>query len=383
MSKIRVLVVDDAVVIRKILTDVLSSDPDIEIAGVAANGKIALQKIEQCNPDVVTLDIEMPEMNGIETVGEIRKRYPKLPVIMFSTLSERGATATLDALAAGASDYCTKPANVGSVGEARERVKSELIAKVRGLCGRAAVKQEAPKAVETKVATTSIPTKPLARKSLSTSRPASDRTPRILAIGVSTGGPNALAEFIPALPGDLGVPIVCVQHMPPVFTKMLADRLNSTSELKVVEGQVGMPLEPNTMYIAPGNHHMVIERKGTTLQIVLNQDPPENSCRPAVDPLFRSVVQHFGGDVLGVILTGMGSDGLIGCEHLKEVGATVFAQDKDSSVVWGMPGYVAEHGLADKVLPLSEMAFEVARAITRRDKSKSIGKMTTEIGHGT
>ncbi|MCI5064983.1 chemotaxis response regulator protein-glutamate methylesterase [bacterium] len=365
MTKTRVLVVDDAVVIRKILTDVLSADSSIEIAGVAANGKIALQKIPQCNPDIVTLDIEMPEMDGIATVREIRKVYPKLPVIMFSTLSERGATATLDALAAGASDYCTKPANVGSVGEARERVKQELLGKIKALTGGGEKASAAP-----------LPSaKPLlpGKKETTVSTIAStpprfvpSGKPQIVAIGVSTGGPNALAECIPALPGDLGVPIVCVQHMPPLFTKMLADRLNTSSKLTVVEAANGMLLEPNTMYIAPGDYHMILKSEGIQTSIVLNQAPPENSCRPAVDPLFRSVAEIYKANALGVVLTGMGSDGLIGCQHLKEKGASIFVQDKSSSVVWGMPGYVAEAELADKILPLHLVATEISSSIARQ-----------------
>ncbi len=357
MSKVRVLVVDDAVVVRKIVTDSLSTHPDIEIAGVAANGNIALQKIPQVNPDIITLDVEMPELNGLETLLKIRESYPKLPVIMFSTLTERGAETTMEALQNGASDYCTKPANVGSVADARERVRTELLQKIFALCGRPQpVLQNTPQSA---TITTSLPS-----RSKPTIKPAtSSETIRMIAIGVSTGGPNALADVVPELSTELNVPIVCVQHMPPVFTRMLAERLNSNSTLTVLEGQDGMPVEPNHMYIAPGDYHMIVKRSGAGYVLNLNQEQPENSCRPAVDPLFRSVAREFGSQVLGVVLTGMGQDGLRGCEDIKEQGGTVFVQDKPSSVVWGMPGYVAEAGLADRVYPLKDIAREINRRV--------------------
>ncbi|MCB0309767.1 MAG: chemotaxis response regulator protein-glutamate methylesterase [Bdellovibrionales bacterium] len=360
MKKIRVLIVDDAVVIRKIVSDVLSTDSQIEIAGVAANGRIALQKIPQCNPDVITLDVEMPELDGISTVRELRKIYPKLPVIMFSTLTERGAEATLDALSAGASDYCTKPANVGSVAEARERVRSELLSKIFALTNTHPASSQDSEPAPTLVNTAKMPSqaRPVAQR-------ASTERIDIVTIGVSTGGPNALAEVIPALAADLPVPLVCVQHMPPLFTKMLAERLDRDSKITVVEGADGMSLSPGQMYIAPGGKHMVIARRGNDYCLALNELPPENSCRPAADPLFRSVAEHFGAHALGVVLTGMGQDGLRGSQALKEVGAAVLAQDKESSVVWGMPGYVAEAGLADAVVPLSQIAHQIQTWLRR------------------
>jgi two-component system chemotaxis response regulator CheB len=187
----------------------------------------------------------------------------------------------------------------------------------------------------------------------------------IIAIGVSTGGPNALAEVVPKLPANLPVPVVIVQHMPPLFTKMLAERLDSQTALSVVEGVNDQVVEAGKIYIAPGNYHMVLRRDGACMRLSLNQEPPENSCRPAVDPLFRSVVQNYGGHVLGVILTGMGQDGLRGCEHIREQGGQVITQDESSSVVWGMPGYVTQAGLSDAVLPLPQIAGEIARRVGR------------------
>jgi len=346
MKRIRVLVVDDSVVIRKLISDGLAKDPAIEICGAAANGRIALQKIPQCNPDLLTMDIEMPDLDGIETVRELRKTYPRLPVIMVSTLTERGASATLAALSAGASDYVTKPANVGALTEGAKRIQEELIPKIKSLCR---YSDGAPPA--------STP--------LMLPRPAAAHDPpAVLAIGCSTGGPNALAELIPQLPGNLPVPVVIVQHMPPLFTRMLAERLNTNSKLNVVEAAEGMRVEPGMVLIAPGNYHMILTRKGAAVVVALNQDPQENSCRPAVDVLFRSVACVYGGASLGIILTGMGQDGLRGCEWIREAGGQVLVQDEASSVVWGMPGFVAKAGLADQVLPLDSIAPEALRRIT-------------------
>ncbi len=361
MPKIRVLVVDDAVVVRKIVTDVLAADPEIEVVGTAANGRLALSKIAQLNPDLVTLDIEMPELDGLQTLVELRKTHRRLPVIMFSTLTERAASATLDALARGASDYVTKPSNVGSVGLAQERIREELIPKIKALCG-----VKAPAAPAKAAAPAVKPAATPARPALFT-RPALPTRVDILAIGVSTGGPNALAAVIPALPAEYPIPVVIVQHMPPVFTRFLAERLNASSPLTVKEGEEGAVVEPGTVWLAPGNYHMALRKDGDKVRLVLNQEAPENSCRPAVDPLFRSVAQLYGNRALGLILTGMGHDGLAGSETIRAAGGTVLAQDEASSVVWGMPGAVAGAGLADAILPLDKVATDlVLRAQTGR-----------------
>jgi two-component system, chemotaxis family, protein-glutamate methylesterase/glutaminase len=350
MRKIRVLIVDDSTVIRRLLTETLNEDSDIEVAATAPDGKIALAKLPQVCPDVVTLDVEMPEMSGLETLVELRKTHPKLPVIMFSTLTLRGGEATLDALSRGANDYVTKPANVGSVTSAMSNVRNELIPKIKGLCHWYADKQLAQE----------IPASPKFVQNKSVVKPETKRNRiDVVAIGVSTGGPNALAAILPSLPQDYPVPILVVQHMPPVFTKLLAERLDATSQLNVVEGQHGQELVPGTVYIAPGDLHMQVVKHGGKAHLELDSNPPENSCRPAVDVLFRSVAKTYGSSSLGVILTGMGQDGLRGCEYLKEVGAAVVSQDQASSVVWGMPGAVARANVTDKILPLEEMAKEI------------------------
>ena len=288
-------------------------------------------------------------MNGRETLAAIRKLHPKLPVIMFSTLTEHGAAATLDALSLGASDYATKPSNTGSAAVAIERIRAELIPKVKALCGGVPLKL--------------LPvarTRPVVKARAHTS-------PRIeiLAIGTSTGGPNALAEVLPRIPNDFPVPIVVVQHMPPIFTRLLAERLASRSAIPAEEGSAGAVLAPAHAWIAPGNFHMKVIRTGMSCRLNLNQAPAENSCRPAVDVLFRSVAKAYGANVLGVVMTGMGSDGVLGAQEIRDAGGNVIIQDEASSVVWGMPGLVHASGLDDAAYPLDQLAVEITRRVTQ------------------
>jgi two-component system chemotaxis response regulator CheB len=348
MSKIRVLVVDDAVVVRKLVTDVLSADPELTVAGTAPNGRIALAKLEQLAPDIVLMDIEMPEMNGLEALAALRKTHPRLPVIMFSTLTQRGGAATLEALALGATDYVTKPANVGSVTEALERVRTEMIPKIKQLCRRTLFAGSPPPAPARIRPTTMVPGR-------------DGRRVDLLVIGVSTGGPNALAALLPDLPATLPVPVLIVQHMPPLFTKLLADRLDARCPLQVREASAGDAVAPGMVYLAPGDYHMAVQPSGVSMRLRLHQGPPENFCRPAVDVLFRSAAEAYRGGVLGVVLTGMGQDGLRGSEAVRDAGGQILAQDEATSVVWGMPGFVARTGLADRVLPLDQIAPELVR----------------------
>lgn len=354
MPKIRVLVVDDAVVIRSLISAALSCDPEIEVVGVAAHGRIALAKIPQVNPDVITLDVEMPEMDGIATVREIRKTHPNLPVIMFSTLTEKGAVRTLDALAAGATDYVTKPANIGSVALSLQRLEEELVPKIK-LHGRRFV---APLPARAPIGSTPVATASTAPRGAASTEPVA-----IVCIGTSTGGPNALADVFASVPRNLPVPIVIVQHMPVLFTKMLAERLDKLGSVRFFEGQEGQVLENGCAYIAPGGHHMEVVRKAEKLQLHLHSGPPENSCRPAVDVLFRSVADVCGGATLAIVLTGMGQDGLHGCRLLHECHAQILTQDEASSVVWGMPGQVTQAGLATRVLPLAKIGSELCRRV--------------------
>lgn len=358
---VRVLVVDDSVVIRKILCEALSADPEIEVAGTAADGRIALAKIPQLNPDVITLDIEMPVMNGLDALVEIRKTHPRLPIIMFSTLTERGGSATLEALSLGASDYVTKPSNVGSPAAAIERVRNELIPKIKALCFRViAVPKPAPKVSPVGPARVAVPARPGQRRRI-----------EVLAIGTSTGGPNALAVVIPELPADFPVPVVIVQHMPPIFTRLLAERLSALSKIRVVEAERGQVLRPGMAWVAPGDYHMVLKRVGSEVRIDLNQDPPENSCRPSVDVMFRSVAQVYGSHILGVVMTGMGADGVRGSERIREVGSEVIVQDEASSVVWGMPGLVTAAGQADGIYALNLLGREMTRRVQESRRIES------------
>lgn len=353
MAPITVLVVDDSVVMRRLVADILASDPGIEVVGTAANGKVALAKIPQLNPDVVTLDIEMPVMDGLETLTHLRALYPKLPVIMFSTLTGRGASATLDALERGASDYVSKPANVGSVSASMDTVRAELIPKIKALAARAQVVLHRAAA-------------PVASRPVNV-LPARGPAGRVdvVAIGVSTGGPDALTTLVSALPRDFPVPIVVVQHMPPVFTALFAKRLDTKSQVTVSEARAGDRLEPGTVLIAPGNFHLRLRSDKLGVVAHLDQGTPENYCRPAVDVLFRSASEAFGASVLAVVLTGMGSDGTKGAARIVEAGGSVIVQDAATSVVWGMPGAVVGAGLAAEVLPLLDMARAIQTRVSR------------------
>jgi len=350
---IRVMVVDDSIVVRKIVTDVLSEDPAIEVVGTAVNGKVALAKVDQLRPDLITMDIEMPEMNGIEAVTAIRKTGRRTPIIMFSTLTERGATATLDALAAGADDYVTKPANVGSVQQSKESVREQLIPRIKVLTGRPLTP-----AAPVRAAAAVAPPKAAPR--------GVRKAPAVLVIGSSTGGPDALSKVIPRLPRDYPLPVLVVQHMPPVFTKQFAARLDRLSALAVVEATAGVPLAPGTVHIAPGDFHLTVAPGAGVRRTALDQAAPENFCRPAVDVLFRSAAAAYDGAVLAVVLTGMGSDGKLGTGRIREVGGTVVAQDQASSVVWGMPGAVTQAGHADEVVPLERVTDTILRLTSTR-----------------
>jgi two-component system chemotaxis response regulator CheB len=369
---VKVLVADDAVLFRRVLTDALASLPGVEVVGSAANGKFAVQKVRELKPDLLTLDIEMPEMDGLAVLDALRRNGERVEVIMVSSLSRRGGDLTMRALEKGAFDFITKP-EVTSPEEGRRLLVQELGPRVRAVAHRLEVRKI-------------LRGKPSpARPDVPASRPAAERAlahselgditgrmqrlanlgkPEMVLIGVSTGGPAALARLLPAIPRDIGVPILVVQHMPPVFTKSLADSLAPKCAVRVREAVQGDCPEPNTVYIAPGGRQMRVgmgSENRPTLEIT--DDPPENNCRPAVDYLFRSVANQFPGRAMGVILTGMGSDGTLGLRLLKRHGCFVIAQDEASCVVYGMPKAAVDAGVADAVLPLDAIADRITAIV--------------------
>lgn len=335
--------VDDSAVIRRLVRTSLMLDPEIEVVGTAVNGREAIVKVDELEPDAVTLDIEMPELDGLGALEAIRRRHPRLPVVMFSTLTEKGATKTLEALSLGASDFVTKPSNTTNMAEGMASVREQLIPKIKALAG-----------VRRVVASTPPPVR--------VAPPVATR-PEVLLIGCSTGGPDALSRVLEDLPAALPVPVLVVQHMPPLFTAMLAERLGRVSPLTVREAQDGDLVAPGEVLVAPGGRHLVLQRSAGVVRAVLDDGPMENFCRPAVDTLFRSAAQIYGGNAVALVLTGMGQDGLVGCRLLAEKGARIVVQDEATSVVWGMPGSVAGAGLAHEVLPLDAIARTVAAAV--------------------
>lgn len=370
IKPLRVLVVDDTVVYRKIVSDVLAELPDVEVVGSAYNGKSALLKIRTLQPDLLTLDIEMPEMNGLEVLEHLRKQAPQIGVIMLSTLTQQGGAMTMRALELGAFDFIPKPQS-GTMSENRELVKSSLAPMLKAF--------ERSRAIRSRLSTlSSRPTgAPVIRPQWRPNRQASAIAPRpgsasIVAIGVSTGGPNALSQMLPQLPAGIGVPIVIVQHMPPLFTQSLANSLNNKCAIEVREAKNGDPLLPNVAYVAPGGKQMKIiaGADGTQRVIKITDDPPENNCKPSVDYLFRSVADHYVGRATGVIMTGMGSDGTAGLKLMKNNGARIIAQNEATCVVYGMPKEPVESGLADVVSPLDQIAAEIMRTISFSTRAK-------------
>lgn len=358
---IRVLVVDDSAFMRKVLTDLLNQDPELQVVGAARDGLDALDKVETLAPDVVTLDVEMPRLDGLSTLQELMKRRP-LPVVMVSSLTRSGAEVTIRALAAGAVDFVAKPS--GSISLDMAKVAGELVAKVK------AARRARPRAAEPPAAagsdagsTGAVGT---AAAAPAAAVPADEgrapaalrlRTQRVVVIGCSTGGPGALHQVLPRLPGSLAAGLLVVQHMPAGFTRSLADRLNELSSLHVREARPGDLVEPGVALVAPGGYHMLVAPDQT---IRLSQDPPVHGVRPAVDKTLESVVPVFGRHTLAVIMTGMGYDGARGVSAVRRAGGRAIAEDESTCVVYGMPKVVVETGNADRVVPLPAIAQTIA-----------------------
>lgn len=348
-NQIKVLICDDSSTMRRLIKKVVESSPDLKVVFEACNGQEAVDHLEKVQPDIIIMDVEMPVLDGIDATRAIRKLNRTIPILMFSSLTSQGAEATLDALSAGANDVVVKPSAAGHIGQALAQLAKDLIPKITDLTNRckAPVVPAPPRPTVSNVATDATPSL----------QPAIE----VVAIGVSTGGPQALVEVLNGISESFSVPILITQHMPPVFTKLLAQRLSTNCKLPVTEAVDGETLVPGKVLLAPGDYHLTVQQNDSKVVVKLNQDPPENSCRPSVDPLFRSVAECFGNKALGVVLTGMGKDGLLGAGVLKEQGSHVIAQDQESSVVWGMPGKVVEAGYADSVLPLNKIAVELTR----------------------
>ncbi|MBN1477891.1 chemotaxis response regulator protein-glutamate methylesterase [Candidatus Sumerlaeota bacterium] len=356
---VRVLVVDDSALYRKVLAELLMEIRGVEVVGRSANGKLALESIPVLRPDLLTLDLEMPEIDGLGVLEVLRVNHPEIGAIMLSSHTHTGADATMRALELGAFDFVPKP-TASSLQQGIEQIRSDLVPKVeafaqslRSSARPAESLRSASPEVRVPTHTEEIPPSDL------------DARPKVIALGISTGGPNALAKMMPRLPVNLPVPLLIVQHMPPVFTKSLADSLNAKCAIEVREAREGEPIRPATALIAPGGKQMKISRplNGGEPVVRLTNDPPENNCRPSVDYLYRSVSYIFGPRALAVIMTGMGSDGLDGARLLKRRGARVIAQDEASSTIYGMPRAVIEEGLADAIIPLDEISSSIQRVV--------------------
>ncbi len=354
-SPIRVLVVDDTAIYRKIVSDILRELPGVEVVGTAVNGQIALEKIRELKPDAVTLDVEMPVLNGVEVLRELRRERNSIQAIMLSAFTSEGAEATTQALRLGALDFVLKPTG-DSPAESNAWLRARLSERIGAL-----IASRAAGAAPTSSAPRVDP--PVSRRVVVPMAAVGTTRPEIVVLGISTGGPEALNKLLPQLPADLAAPILLVQHMPPLFTKSLADDLNQRCKLNVFEAVDGHIARPGEVIIAPGGKQMNVEKSEWGPVIRITDDPPENSCRPAVDYLFRAAAHHYGQAVLAIVMTGMGNDGTLGCRLLKRRGAQIMAQNKESCVVFGMPSLLVEEGLADVVGPIGEIARETIERV--------------------
>lgn len=364
-KSLKVLVVDDSALYRSILAQVLNAQPDVEVVAKAADGMSALAQVERYHPDLVTLDVEMPVLNGIDTLKRLRRDFSDVIVIMCSAVTAEGADVTLRCLSMGARDFITKPNSGTSSTESKQEIEAQLIPILASL-------QLSKKAANPRVSmheTVHSPGEPaLASRPPSPAKIISRVAPQIVTIGCSTGGPVALQHIIPLLPADFPLPVVIVQHMPPLFTQRLASSLNEKSPLNVVEAKNGQRLQAGHVYIAPGGQQMKVQRgiNLSTSSIVITDDPPERHCKPSVNYLFRSLAEVYQGAVLASILTGMGDDGTLGLRRLKRFGAQVFAQDEASCTVFGMPKEAINAEVVDKILPLTEIAKTICATVMER-----------------
>jgi two-component system chemotaxis response regulator CheB len=361
-TPIRILVVDDTVVYRKAVSDILAEIPDVVVVGTANNGKIAMMKIASLKPDLLTLDIEMPEMNGLDVLSAIRTEAPEVGAIVLSTLTHKGGDLTMKALELGAYDYITKP-ETGSIEESKKNIKKILALLIKSYSRQLEMRKILRGGnYSMQFQSADIPSK---SKSTTITRAPRKSKAEIIGIGISTGGPKALSIMMPRIPADINVPILIVQHMPPLFTSSLAKSLDAHSAIEVKEAEDGEVIRPSVAFIAPGGKQMkvVASADGLNRIIRLTDDPPENSCKPSVDYLFRSIAEHYVGRSAGVIMTGMGADGTQGLRMMKKNGSYIIAQDEFSCVVFGMPKKPIDEGIVDVVAPLENLADEICNSV--------------------
>ncbi|OGV55581.1 MAG: chemotaxis response regulator protein-glutamate methylesterase [Lentisphaerae bacterium GWF2_44_16] len=365
MDKLKVLIVDDSALYRKVLSDILAAFPEVELIGTASNGKMALERISKTLPDFITLDFEMPEMDGIQTLRELKNKYPSVKAVMVSAHTVEGAEVTMQALEEGAFEFIAKP-NTSNLGESKKELQAQLTTIVNTLFMKKSLSGVFRKniSVPRPPPLTPPPVRPSAHSDIAAkmSRIMIGRC-EIVGIGVSTGGPNALTHLVPRLPANFRVPVLIVQHMPPVFTAALADSLNKKSAVQVLEGVDGIQLKSGTVYIAPGGKQMKVEKSGNSTVLRITDDPPENNCRPSVDYMFRSIASCYKGNSLGVIMTGMGADGVKGLAEMKKTGTKVIAQDEATCTVYGMPMEAVKSGVVDLVVPLDQIVDEIISAV--------------------
>jgi len=352
---LKAMIVDDSALYRKCVAEVLNSDPSIDVVGTAINGKMALKKISCLRPDVITLDMEMPEMGGLETLRQLKAEHPFIKSIVFSAHTEKGAEMTLKALKLGAVDFVTKPSNGKSIEMSLKRMHDELLPIVQVFAEK---KRKAAKGGTSSIAGM--------RESEKLAIPETCPLPRpcdVIVIGVSTGGPANLARFCSMLPADLPQAILIVQHMPPIFTTKLAAQLDMIANVPVKEARNNEPLLGGKVYLAPGDFHMEVADGTNGKVIILNKNAPERFCRPSVNVLFRAAARHFGNRAIGVIMTGMGDDGLLGSRELHAAGCAIFAEDESTCTVFGMPKVIIEDGLACAVAPIDKL-WSLIRSFT-------------------
>lgn len=360
---LKVLIVDDSIFYRKILKDILSELQDVSIVGTASNGKTAISRIKSLNPDILTLDIEMPVMNGLEVLYELQNKNFNVGAIILSSLTQKGSEMTIKALELGAFDFISKPES-GTLKENKAAIEQILVPMLKAYKRKTSIQdifnrttKNIKENIVKKVSTIKKIRIPIKKKG--------DYPSRIIAIGASTGGPKALSHIISNLPPDIGIPVVIVQHMPALFTESLAKSLNSKTSLNVMQAKDGQPLRPNNIYIAPGNKQMkVVKSVDNKDKIIrIKDDPPENSCKPSIDYLFRSIAKQYHKYSTGIIMTGMGMDGIKGLTEMKKNGARVIAQDEETSVVFGMPKKAIEAKIVDVIAPLECIADEIKKSI--------------------